>query len=375
MGFLVTALGTSRAERLRFLRAGMDNYRGEPCFVPELEGDLLRRTDPAKNPIFADAEVDHLVLVKDGKDVGRVAAIRNRRSEEFRRDRTGWFGWFECPRDPEAARALLDAARARLASRGCDAVIGPVSYSTNDTCGLLVEGFEGPPVLMMPWNPPWYEGLLLGAGLEPAEDLLAWEVLIADVLADERTDRILDRARRRHGWTLRPVRMDRFEAELDTIRGIYNRAWEANWGFVPMSEAEFAFAAEDLKRIADPDMILMAEKGGEVVAFSLTLPDFNQVLRRLGGSLLPFGWAKALWYARRIDFVRVVAMGVLPAARGQGIEAGLVRESIRTVAKKGIRGGECSWTLLRNTAIHRLMESLGARPYRRYRIYRGLISP
>jgi len=375
VAFLVEPLGSSRAERLRFLRAGMDAYRGEPFFVPELEGDLLRRTDPSKNPFFRDAEVDHLVLVKDGKDVGRIAAIRNRRSEEFRRDRTGWFGWFECPRDPEAARALLDAARARLASRGCDAVIGPVSYSTNDTCGLLVEGFDGPPVLMMPWNPPWYEGLLLGAGLEPAEDLLAWHCVIADMQSDDRRDRILERARDRHGWTLRSVRMDRFAEDLDIIRGIYNRAWEANWGFVPMSKEEFVFAAEDLRRIVDPDFILLAEKAGEPVAFSLTLPDFNQVLCHLGGSLFPFGWAKALWYSRRIDRVRVVALGVLPAARGQGIEAGLIRESIRRVARKGIRTGECSWTLLRNTAIHRVMESVGGRPYRRYRLYRGPISP
>jgi GNAT superfamily N-acetyltransferase len=375
VAFLVEAVDASRAGRLRFLRAGRDLYRGEPRFVPELQGDLLRRTDPGRNPFFREAEVDHLVLVEDGRDVGRAAAIRNRRAEEFRRDRTGYFGWFECPNDPAGARALLDGVRARLAARGCDGVLGPVSYSTNDTCGLLVEGFEGPPVLMMPWNPPWYEPLLLGAGLEPAEDLLAWEVLTRDVAADERTDRILERARRRHGWTLRPLRMERFAEELDLIRGIYNRAWEANWGFVPMSEAEFAFAAEDLRRIIDPDLVLLAEKGGEVVAFSLSLPDFNQVLRRLGGSLLPFGWAKALWYARRIDFVRVVAMGVLPGARGQGIEAGLVRETIATVGRKGIRGGECSWTLLRNTAIHRLMESLGARPYRRYRLYRGPIPP
>jgi GNAT superfamily N-acetyltransferase len=253
-------------------------------------------------------------------------------------------------------------------------MMGPVSYSTNDTCGLLVEGFDGPPVLMMPWNPPWYEGLLLGAGLQPAEDLLAWRYLFAEVPADERRDRILERARGRHGWTLRPVRMDRFEEDLDVIRRIYNEAWEANWGFVPMSEAEFAFAAEDLRRIVDPDFILIAEKAGAPVAFSLTLPDFNQVLHRLGGSLLPFGWAKALWYSRRIDFVRVVALGVLPAARNQGIEAGLIRESIRRVSLKGIRGGECSWTLARNAAIHRVMESVGATPYRRYRLYRGPIS-
>jgi GNAT superfamily N-acetyltransferase len=371
MTFRVHALGASRADRLRFLRAGADLYRGEPRFVPELEGDLLRRTDPDRNPFFREAEVDHLVLERDGRDVGRAAAIRNRRAEAFRGDRAGYFGWFECPRDGGAARALLDEVRARLRARGCDAVIGPVSYSTNDTCGLLVEGFDGPPTLMMPWNFPWAEELLLGAGLAPAEDLLAWQVMTADLMADDRMERIVERARGRHGWAIRPIRMDRFDAELEVIRGLYNRAWEANWGFVPMSAEEFAFAAEDLRRIVDPSLVLLAEKDGAAVGFGLTLPDFNQVLARMGGSLWPFGWAKALWYARRIDRARMVALGVLPEHRGQGIEGGLIRETVRASDRRGVREGECSWTLVRNQAIHRTMESLGARPYRRYPLYRG----
>ncbi len=372
-GLKVEALGTSRADRLRFLRAGLEAYRGDPLFVPELEGDLLRRTDPGKNPFFRHAEVDHLLVLRDGRAVGRVAAIRNRLAEEFRKDRTGYFGWFECARDPEAARALLDAGRERLKARGCDAVLGPVSYSTNDACGLLVEGFDGPPVLMMSYNPPWYEELLLGAGLAPAEDLLAWLAFTKDMDRDERRRRVMERARERGGWTLRPIRMDRFEQELELLRVVYNRAWEDNWGFVPMTGDEFAFAAEDLRRIVDPDFVLVAEKEGRAVAFSLSLPDFNQVLHRLGGSLLPFGWAKALWYSRKIDFLRVVALGVVPEARGLGIEAGLYLETIRQCALKGYRGGECSWTLQRNARIQHLMEGLGARPYRRYRLYQGPI--
>ncbi len=373
MGIRVEALGTSRAERRRFLSAGLEAYRGDPHFVPELEGDLLRRTDPAVNPFFLHAEVDHLVALRDGKEVGRAAAIRNRLAEEFRKDRTGYFGWFECARDPEAALALLDAVRERLGARGCDAVLGPVSYSTNDTCGLLVEGFDGAPRLMMAYNPPWYEELLLGAGLAPVEDLLAWEILTADVVSDERAGRIVERARRRFGWTLRPIRMDRFDEELELLRAAYNAAWEANWGFVPMTREEFTFAAEDLRRIVDPDFVLLAEREGRTLGFSLTLPDFNQVLLRLGGSLFPLGWAKALWYSRRIDFLRVVALGVVPGARNQGIEAGLYRESIRQSARKGYRGGEGSWTLQRNIAITRMMEGMGARIHRRYRLYQGPI--
>jgi GNAT superfamily N-acetyltransferase len=306
--------------------------------------------------------------------VGRVAAIRNLLAEEFRGDRTGYFGWFECPREPAVAAALLGEAWRRLAARGCDRILGPVSYSTNDTCGLLVEGFDGPPVLMMPWNPPWYEGLLLGCGLAPAEDLLAWLTLHGELGDLARVERVVARARARHGWSIRPLRLSDFDAELERIRGLYNRAWERNWGFVPMTEEEFRWAAADLRRIVDPEFVLLAERGGDPVGFALCLPDMNQVLRRMGGSLWPLGWAKALWYARRIDFLRVLALGVLPEARNQGIEAGLYGEIIRRSGARGYRGGECSWTLARNEAIGRVMETVGGRVYRRYRLYEGPIA-
>ncbi|MCK6479782.1 MAG: N-acetyltransferase [Planctomycetes bacterium] len=369
-GWEVLPLSFSRADRLRFLSAGTAVYRGDPLFVPPLRSDLLRRTDPDRNPFFRTAEVDHLVLRRDGQDVGRIAAIRNLRSEEFRGDRTGWFGWFECPRDPGAARALLGAARERLAARGCDGMVGPVSYSTNDECGLLVEGFDGPPALLMAYNPPWYGELLLGAGLRPAEDLLAWDISVGTLGDVERIGRIVDRARARYGWTLRTLRMKEFDRELESIRGLYNRAWEANWGFVPMSGEEFRFSAEDLRRILDPRMVFLAEREGKPLGFSLALPDFNRVLIHLGGSLLPFGWAKALWYSRRIDRVRVVALGVLPEARNQGIEAALYLETVRRGPPLGYLSAECSWTLERNVAIGRAIETIGGRPYRRYRLYR-----
>lgn len=373
MGVEVVRLGWSKAERLRFLAAGSATYAGDPHHVPLLRSDFLKRTDPDRNPFFRHAAVDHLVVRRDGRDVGRVAAIRNLRSEEFRSDRTGWFGWFECAPDGEAAGALLDAARERLGGRGCDGMLGPVSYTTNEECGLLVEGFDGPPALLMPYNPPWYEDLLRGAGLEPAEDLLAWWMEDRFFEDRDRILRVVERARRRHGWSLRPLRMDRFDEELERIREVYNRAWEANWGFVPMSPEEFAFAAADLKAVLVPDLVLLVEKEGRPLGFALSLPDFNQVLRRLGGSLLPFGWLKALWYARRIDALRVLALGVVPEARGQGMEAALYMEITRRGGARGFTKGECSWTLERNGPVHRMMESLGARPYRRYRLFRGSI--
>jgi GNAT superfamily N-acetyltransferase len=165
--------------------------------------------------------------------------------------------------------------------------------------------------------------------------------------------------------------MDRFAEDLGLLRSVYNRAWEANWGFVPMTEAEFAFSAEEMRRIVEPDFVLVAEMGGEAVGCALALPDYNLVLRRLGGSLWPFGWLKALWYGPRIRWIRVLALGVVPGARDRGIEAGLILELVRACSRKGFEGGECSWTLRRNRAIHRTMEATGARPYRTYRLYSG----
>ncbi len=368
----VLPLSFSKSDRLRFLAAGTAHYAGDGNHVPLLRSDFLKRTDPARNPFFRHAEVDHLVARRGGRDVGRVAAVRNLRSEEFRGDRTAWFGWFECEEDPEAARALLDAARERLRARGCDALLGPASYSTNEECGLLVEGFDGPPVLMMNYNPPWYEGLLRGAGLEPVEDLLAWWASSEELGDVARMARVTERARSRYGWSLRTIRMDRLEEELELVREVYNRAWEANWGFVPMTDEEFRFSADDLRRILDPEVVFLVEREGRPLGFSLALPDYNQVLRRLGGSLLPFGWIKALWYGRRIHLLRVVALGVVPEARGQGIEAALYLETIRRGVPKGYPAAECSWTLERNTAVTRMLETVGCRPYRRYRLFRGV---
>jgi len=368
--FQVVPLGFSRPDRSRFLRAGMGNYDGDRNFVPQLRSDLLRRTDPARNPFFRHADVDHLVLVRDGRDLGRVAAIRNRRAEEFRGDRTGYFGWFECIEDPAAARLLLDGARERLAARGCDRMLGPVSYSTNDGCGLLVEGFDGPPALLMPYNPPWYEGLLAGAGLAPAEDLLAWDLPYAGANRD-RMKRIAERAQSRYGWSLRSFRMDRFDEEIASILAVYNRAWEANWGFVPMTGEEFRFAAADLRGILKPEMVLVAEREGRVVGFFLALPDMNQVLRHLGGSLFPFGWWKALRLSPKVDYLRVLALGVLPEERHHGLDAGLYLEAMDRCHRLGYRGAECSWVLARNREMNAGLEALGGRAYRRYRLFEG----
>ncbi len=366
----VVPLGMSRGDRLRFLRAGDDIYRGDPHRVLPLTRDFLRRTDPAANPFFRHAEVAHFVLRRGGRDAGRIAAVRNGRAEEFRGDRTGYFGWFECPDDDGAAGALVGAARAWLEARDCSGMLGPVSYSTNDECGLLVDGFDGPPCLMMPYNPPWYERLLLRTGLVPAEDLLAWDLDYATVRTD-RMRRIVERARLRHRWSLRPLRMDRFDDDIERIREVYNAAWERNWGFVPMSAEEFRFAAGDLRAIVDPALVLLAEVEGRCVGFSLALPDMNQVLLGLGGSLFPLGWLRALWWARRVHRLRVLALGVLPAHRGQGIDAGLYLATVDAAAPRGYTSAECSWTLSRNAAMGAALEALGARVIRRYRLYTG----
>ncbi len=358
----------SRDDREAFIRLPWALYRGDPRWVPPLLRDMRTLLDPRKHPFHRHSEAALFLALRDGVPVGRIAAIDNRRHREFHHEPVGFFGFFEAERDPGLAGALLERAAAWLRERGLQAVRGPTSFSTNETAGLLVEGFDGPPALMMPYNPPWYEPLLEGAGFRPVKDLLAY------LLTDDRPPDYLVRGaeivRKRTGARVRPLRMERFHEELETVRRIYNAAWERNWGFVPMTDEELAHMAAELKPIVDPNLCLFAElPSGETIGFALALPDFNRVLRRLNGRLFPLGWLKALWLSRRLDSMRVLTLGVTPEHRRRGLDALLIRELIRHGSARGIGRAELSWVLEDNQAMRGALERLGGRVYRRYRLY------
>jgi hypothetical protein len=299
---------------------------------------------------------------------GRIAAIRNHAHEAFHGESAGFFGFFECGDDPQAAAALLDAVREFLRGRGLRIMRGPVNPSTNEECGVLVEGFDTDPMVMMTHNPPYYDALLKQCGLGKAKDLLAF-ILDADNIP-ERVERGVRIARKRNkDITVRPMNMKKFEDEVEAFRTVYNGAWERNWGFVPMTDAEVTHMAKQLRPVVDPVLIRFAEREGRPVAFALALPDMNAAVKHANGRLFPLGLLKILRHARRNRRARVLALGVLGPYRKTGLDMIMYYDLFKAGLDKGYRQAEFSWILEDNLPMIRPIESMGARRYKTYRIY------
>jgi GNAT superfamily N-acetyltransferase len=354
----------------RFVDVAWQVNAGDPNWVPPLRMAINAVLDRRKHPFHRHAEVAYFLAERDGRPVGRIAAIVNHRHNEFHGERLGHFGFFESVDDVPTTRALVEAAAAWLRERGMVRMVGPMNFSTNEegaSPGVLVEGFDRPPSVMMAYNPPYYERLLEAAGLAKEKDLLAY--LIDDPDPPERLVRGAELVAKRAGVTIRTLDKRRFREEVDIIKQVYNAAWSLNWGFVPMTDAEFDFIANDLKPVVEPKLCLIAEAGGRPVGFSLTLPDFNQALRKLpNGRLFPFGLFRLLRAKRKIHDVRVLTLGFTPEFQHRGLGAALYLRTFREGVALGYRTAEASWILEDNSEIRRAMEKVGARIYKRYRL-------
>jgi GNAT superfamily N-acetyltransferase len=304
-----------------------------------------------------------------GAELGRIAAIVNHNHLRTHNDKAGFFGLFECVDNPAAAKELFDSAAGFLRSHGMKTMRGPENLSVNDDLGLLVEGFDTPPMIMMPHNPPYYENLIEGYGFKKITDLFAYYGECDSGGIPDEVERGARICRRRLKCTIRSLRMSEFAADLNRIHAVYTSAWEDNWGAVAMTDHEFKHLAKTLKDVLDPDLCLIAEANGEVAGFSLALPDFNQVLIRLNGRLLPFGIFKFLYYRRRIDALRLLAMGVIKKFRHRGIDSLFYYETYRQALAKGFTRGEMSWVLENNAIMNRILERVGFRVYKKYRLY------
>ena len=360
------------ADREAFIRFPYALYRHDPHWVPPLEMERKDFLDPKKNPFFEYGEVE-LFLARRGQEVvGRIAAIRNPRHQEIHGTKEGFFGLFECVNDAGVARLLLDAAGAWLKQRGLDSMLGPANFSSNQDWGLLIEGHESPPAVMMPYNPPYYAALIEACGLVKAKDLFAYE-LSASAEPPEKVVRIAEKMRQREGITVRAVNLKDFANEVDRIREIYNSAWEKNWGFVPFTDKEFDHLAKDMKTIVRPELVLIAEVKGEPVAFSMTLPDANHALKAANGRLttfgLPIGLVKLALASRSIRRLRLITLGIKEGYRRRGLDAILYLDTLRTAHRLGYSGGEISWTLEDNHLVNRAIESMGGKRSKAYRIY------
>ncbi len=360
----------SKRDLSTFIKLPWRLYRNERNWVPPLISERRQFLDRTKNPWFEHGEAQYFLAWRDGRAVGRISAQVDRILNEAQGNDWGLFGFFECEDDPQAAAALLDAADRWLRSRGRDRMVGPMDFTLNDECGVLVEGFERPPIILTNWTMPYYPALLEGAGMVKAMDTLMWELNVSQ--RDKVHSAIWDVAGKvesKHGIVVRPMRKRDMQAEIDRFLTVYNAAWERNWGHSPLTEKEVRHYAKMLKPLLDEHWAFIAEKDGETVGAALTLPDYNQVLKHMNGRLLPFGWLKFLWYKRKIDRVRVFALGVKREYQHTGVAARFYQLHFDSAEVTPQKGGEMGWILESNTSMNRAMEGMGGTVVRRYRLY------
>jgi GNAT superfamily N-acetyltransferase len=363
----------SKRDLTTFIKLPWRLYRNEPNWVPPLISERRQFLDRRKNPWFEHGEAEYFLAWRDGRAVGRITAQVDRILNQFQDNTWGLFGFFECEEDPEAAAALLAAAERWLRSRGRDRMVGPMDFTMNDECGVLVEGFERPPIILTNWTHRYYPALLEDAGMAKAMDTLMWELRIQ---GRERVHpaiwRMAEQVESKHGITVRPMRKKNIDAEIDRFLEVYNAAWERNWGFSPLTEREVRHYAKTLKPLLDEHWAFIAEKDGETVGAALSLPDYNQVLKRMNGRLLPFGWAKFLWHRRTIDRVRVFALGVRREWQHTGVAARFYELHFDSAEITPQTYGEMGWILESNKSMNRAMEGMGGTVVRRYRLYERL---
>jgi hypothetical protein len=351
-----------------FIKLPFFLYSNDPLFIPPLIKDMRERLSN-KNPFFLRTKAKYFLVKKNGKLSGRIAAIINHRHNEFHKDKVGFFGFFESTNDHAVATALLDKVSEILRTEGMDRIRGPMNFSTNEECGFLMEGFSEPPLLMTPYNPPYYNDLMEKYGMEKVKDLYAYTLGVPEKLP-EKILRVAKIAEER-GIRVRPIDKKRFGFEMKIFRDVYNSAWQNNWGFIPITEEEASYMAEKLKPIVLTGLTLIAEKDREPVGFMGILPDLNFVLKKMGGKLNPLTIMKALYYSKKIRDMRLLLLGIKAEYRNRGVDALLFREGFKNTREKykQFKRVEFSWILEDNVPVQRLLEMIGARLYKKYRIY------
>jgi GNAT superfamily N-acetyltransferase len=344
-----------------------------PDWVPPLRIAVRDALDVKANPFYRAADRELFLATRNGRIVGRVTAIENRAHNEFHDDRVGFFGFFECTDDQDAARALFDAAESWLRARNLDTVRGPMNPSTNHECGLLVGGFDQHPMIMTTWNPPYYPALVESVGFGKAKDLLAYYLPLSGPAALELPERYrlhAERALQGRSLVFRDLDLRKFAKEVDRCWEIYNSAWERNWGFFPMSRESFLHEAQVLRYIVIPQFTFMAEVNGEPAGFMVIVPDYHRVYKTIGsGRLLPTGLFSLLRARPRLRTGRAMILGAKPEYRNRGIFALFMHEVVRRAKEYGAIGAEASWILEDNVKMNRPLVSIGAKEYRRWRIY------
>jgi GNAT superfamily N-acetyltransferase len=356
----------------RFIELPFRLHANHPLWVPPLKIERRLFLNRRMNAFFSHGEGEYFLARRDGQVLGRVSAQINHAFNDQHDCKWGWFGFVEFEDDPEVVTALLGAAEAWLLARGCERIVGPADFSMNDESGVLIEGFELRPMIRQPWHPPYYQRQLEAAGMTKAMDLLMWNLEVSDrskvlpVIFE-----LAEKVESEHGIRVRPMRRRQLRRDMDAFAEVYNAAWSENWDFVPYSKKDLDALAQEMQLVFDKHWAMIAERldTGEVVGMALTFPDINQVLEKMHGRLLPFGWWHFLRKGRTTDRVRVGFLGVKPEYQHTGVAAKLYVEHFNAAAARPQTGGEMGWILETNTAMNRGMEAMGGRIVKRYRVY------
>ncbi len=357
----------------QFIRLPWNIYTDDPNWVPPLIFERKKFLNPQINPFFEHAEMELFMVIDNSKPVGRIALILDKNYNEFHSEKTGFFGMFECVNDKEPAALLFEKAKEWCQENQLDRLLGPMNLSTNHECGLMLEGFEDPPMVGIPYNPPYYSEILERNGFTKAKDLLSYKLDYPNKIPDymERANKLIQK---RNRFTLKNLQMEDYANEVKKIWDLYNSAWSYNWGFVPMNFKEFEYFAQEIEHFVLPEMCFIAYKDDEPVGFSLTLPDINQILKTMNGRLFPSGFFKFILNRKKVDTYRVLTLGVKKKYQRTGIDVVFYYETYKQCIEKHVRIIEMSWVLEDNLAMVGPLERMGAILYKRHRIYEHPIS-
>ncbi len=358
----------NQQDLMTFLRFPWEIYKGDRFWVPPLIKDQLQKFNP-NHPFRFHSEMTLFLAYRGGKIAGRIAGIIDHHYTEFHQEKVGFFGFFESMDDADVAGILLANVADWLKRHGMEKMAGPMNPSTNDECGLLIDGFDDPPCLMMPYNPRTYPSLVEGFGLRKRMDLYAYFMEESSFHLD-RLDRITERLRKREPQLhIQPIDLRHFDGELKIVKEIYNQAWSKNWGFVPLTDEEITLLAKDLKPLVVSDLVLFAYWGDEPIGFSVSLPDYNEVLKHLNGKIGLLGMLKFLYYSKKIKKIRVMLLGIKHSFQKKGVEGLLYIETFKRGNRKGYHQAECSWILEENVLMQHGIEAMGGKRYKTYRVY------
>lgn len=358
----------TRKELREFVQLTWPLYKGNGHWVPPLISDLEAMLTPGKNPFWEHAERELFIAEKDGAIAGRIAATICRNHNKLYNEQTGFFGFFESVDDREVAHALIASASDWLREKGMTHIRGPMNPNINEEIGLLVDGFDQDPYVMMPYTLAYYPALLEGEGLKKIKDVYAYEAYTKDGMP-EKVERIVGLLKKRYKVNVRPINMKKLDEEARLLKIVHDEAWKENWGAVPFTEAEFEHIVKQLKPIAVPDIVPIVELDGKPVAMAVAVPDANQILRFANGKMFPFGFLKVLFNQNKVNRIRILILGVLSKYRKYGFDALLYYSVFKGVEKHGFKGGEFSWILEDNVDIIRIIESWGSKRTKTYRIY------